>query len=144
MKTIDTYITEKLKIRKVTRNYKYKPKTREELIELVKMRMRNEGSDCDLNDIDTSLITDMSRIFAFSAFCGNISKWDVSNVTNMQWMFASASAFNQPIDNWDVSGVNDMSYMFDSAREFNQPIGDWDVSNVIAMVSMFENAGKFN
>jgi len=34
-----------------------------------------------------------------------ISDWDVSNVTNMSWMFYDATAFNQPIANWDVSKV---------------------------------------
>lgn len=113
MKTIYKYITEKLKIRKVTRSYNYKPKTREELIELVKMRMRNEGSDCDLNDIDTSLITDMSRIFAFSAFCGNVSKWDVSNVTNMTSMFNSTYKMTElDLSDWDFSNVEDITTMF--------------------------------
>ena len=45
-------------------------------------------------------------------FNGNISRWNVANVTSMYSMFAFAKAFNQPIGDWDVSNVTNMSYMF--------------------------------
>ena len=46
----------------------------------------------------------MSGMFYDSQFNGDISKWDVSNVTNMSVMF-SDSQFNGDISNWDVSNV---------------------------------------
>ena len=52
-------------------------------------------------------------------------------------MFAWSKFFNQPIGDWDVSNVTDMSYMFYGHQSFNQPIGDWDVSNVTDMYTMF-------
>ena len=39
---------------------------------------------------------------------GEISTWDVSNVTNMAWMFSEATSFNQPLNNWNVSKVTNM------------------------------------
>jgi surface protein len=48
----------------------------------------------------------------FSTFNEDISNWDVSNVTNMSWMFYDAESFNQDINKWDVSNVKDMSFMF--------------------------------
>jgi surface protein len=45
--------------------------------------------------------------------------------------------FNEPIGSWDVSNVTDVSYMFDGAKSFNQNIGSWDVSSVTDMGSMF-------
>jgi surface protein len=38
-----------------------------------------------------------------STFNQDISSWDVSNVTDMRWIFWEASAFNQDISSWDVS-----------------------------------------
>ena len=71
----------------------------------------------------------MSYMFAFS-YCYDIdvSGWDVSNVTDMSYMFAD-SEINIDVTDWDVSNVTDMSYMF-KCSEFNFDISHWDVSNV--------------
>ncbi|MGK0380009.1 MAG: surface protein, partial [Patiriisocius sp.] len=52
-----------------------------------------------------------------------------SGITNMATMFYEKS-FNQDISSWDVSSVTDMQYMFYYASLFNQDIGAWDVSSV--------------
>ena len=57
--------------------YSCRPTSREELKEIIKERISKLGTDCDLNDIDTSLIKDMSYMFYESDFNGNISCWDV-------------------------------------------------------------------
>ena len=92
MKKINKYIVERLHINKDTGNhhYNYHPKTRDELKELVYKLINERGNKADLNDIDTSEITDMSHIFYYSKFNGDISEWDVSNVKkngNYVWMF---------------------------------------------------------
>ena len=75
---------------------------------------------------------------------GEISNWDVSNVTNMDDMFRSAESFNQPLNKWDVSNVTDMTSMFVNAQSFNQPLNNWNVSNVFDMSFMFAGAESFN
>ena len=40
----------------------------------------------------------------------------------MKFMFNGASAFNQDLSKWDVSAVTDMSYMFSGASAFNQKL----------------------
>ena len=95
MKSINIYIKEALKLGNNSR-YKYNPQTKKELKYLIKQRIKNEGNEVDLNDIDVSKITDMSSLFKWSEFNGDISKWDVSNVTNMIWMFGG-SEFNRDI-----------------------------------------------
>ena len=54
-----------------------------ELKELIKQRIKEQGPNCDLNDIDVSRVTDMSHLFFESSFNGDISKWDVSKVRVM-------------------------------------------------------------
>jgi len=53
----------------------------------------------------------MREMFLLSVFNGDISQWDVSNVTNMCCMFNN-SKFNRNISQWDVSKVNDKRDMF--------------------------------
>ena len=64
-------------------SHNYHPKTRDELKELVDKLIKERGNEADLNVIDTSEITDMDELFYNSDFNGNISDWDVSNVTTM-------------------------------------------------------------
>ena len=113
------------------------------LKQLIKIGQTLFGNDGNFNWIDTSKITDMSRLFYNSYFNGHIELWDVSNVTDMKLMFYSSN-FNQPIGDWDVSSVTDMQGMFCCANKFNQPIGDWDVSDVTNMHGMFFKASEFN
>ena len=129
---------------------KYKPTTKTKLKKLV----FTDG--IKLYDVDTSLITDMSKLFYESKrkdFEG-IEDWDVSNVTNMDMMFAymgynmlvrySSIDFDQDLSNWNVSKVTSMNNMFAYCSNFDQPLDNWDVSNVEDMSFMFCGAKEFN
>ena len=149
MISINQYIIEKLKIRK--QSYKYHPQTKEELNEIIKERIINNGSDCNLNDIDVSKIKDMSYLFSkvhnsngeiIQTFNGDISGWDVSGVEDMTGMFIG-SKFNGDISDWDVSRVKVMDEMF-RLSEFNGNISDWNVSNVESAYAMFYGCETFN
>ena len=89
MKSLTHYIQEKLIIKKnKSTNYKYFPQTKEELKEIISKRIKEEGNRVDLNNIDVSNIIDMSYLFSGNKnFNGDISYWDVSNVTFMFGMF---------------------------------------------------------
>ena len=89
---------------------------KKELIGFIKQRIKEQGPKCDLNDIDVSKVTDMSHLFYWSKFNGDISKWDVSKVEGMNGMFNN-SLFNDDISKWDVSNVEDMYCMF-----YNSPL----------------------
>jgi len=116
MKSINSFITEKLIINKNIKfkQYSYYPKDKEELKELVDKLIDERGNNADLNDIDTSGITDMSKMFYKSEFDGDISDWNVSNVTNMYKMFTSSkfTGKNGDISNWDVSNVENAFAIF--------------------------------
>ena len=113
--------------------------------DVVNFSIKALGNKANLNWMDTSKVTDMSELFSgdyihviFNPFNGDISGWDVSNVTNMSNMFLM-SAFNGDISNWDVSSVTTMFGMFWCSK-FNGDISRWDVSNVTTMNSMFANS----
>ena len=112
-----------------------RPTMKDELKELIRRRMNEQGPSCDLNDIDVSKVTDMSHLFAYSDFNGDISKWDVSKVRNMSSMFAN-SKFDGDISKWDVSNVQDMSEMF-AYSKFSGDIDKWDVRRVANMRDIF-------
>ena len=123
MKTLKLYITEALRVNRNTKeNYhNYHPKTTDDLRKLVNKLIKERGENADLNDIDTSEITDMEGMFYGSKFKGNISKWDVSKVQNMRNMFYK-SKFNGDISKWDVSKVKNITGMFvNSPLEKNPP-----------------------
>ena len=136
-----------------------------ELSNAIKKIVRKNSIHCSLNDIDTSKIESMSDLFEYKKFDGDISKWDVRNVTDMACMFKYSSytgkngdiskwdvrkvtnmysmfiksKYNGDISEWDVSNVKDMRYMFQSS-DFNGDISKWDVSNVRDMNNMFNNS----
>ena len=88
MKTLQNYIIEKILINKNSKiEHMYHPNTKDELTKIIKQKIESEGNECDLNDIDTSNITDMSYLFEYTDFNGDLSKWNVSNVTDMRGMF---------------------------------------------------------
>ena len=99
----------------------------------------------DISSWDVSNVTSMSRMFATANnFNQDIGIWDVSNVTDMYGMFRQTKNFNQDISDWNVENVTNMSQMFSLAIKFNQDIGNWDVSSVTNMSYMFSNAENFN
>ena len=105
---------------------------------IVEQEILRLGYYADLNHIDVSQVTDMSDLFRYSQFNGDISCWDVSNVKYMEAMFYE-SEFNNDISKWDVSNVQNMSHMFQESP-FNGNISNWNVSNVRSMRCMFCNS----
>ena len=91
--------------------YSCQPKDKEELKDIIQKRILDEGYKCDLNDIDTSLITDMSWLFYESEFNGDISKWNMSNVKDMSYMFYR-SRLNKDISKWKINKDCDNYHMF--------------------------------
>ena len=76
---------------------------------------------------------------------GEMNSWNVSNITTMNFLFASYPSITIPsIIKWDTRNVIDMQGMFLGIPSFNQPIGNWNVSNVINMDSMFFGCETFN
>ena len=113
------------------------PETKEELMQMIKKEIWENGWNCDLNHIQTHKITDMSNLFMYAnRFNGDISKWDTSNVENMDGMFYY-SDFNGDISKWNVSKVKNMEYMF-SLSNFKNDISSWKINPKCNTKDMFD------
>jgi len=83
----------------------------------------------------------MVSMFRDCPFNQDISTFDMSGVTDMQYMFDNNSVFNQDISGWDVSGVtnpDNMRYVFRNATAFDQNLNAWDVSTIPSLPLDFE------
>ena len=109
MKHLNTYITEYIIKKKLDKpinsedHYEYYPKTKDELIYNIKNLIKQDIYD--FNCIDTSEITDMSNLFSDSYIDGNTERIIIKDM-------------NINISNWNVSNVTNMSYMFDNCTDF--------------------------
>ena len=177
MKQINQFINEYIVKKKLDKpidsedHYEYYPETKKELIKNI-VEVFNSGKT-NLNCIDTSKITDMSNLFdsgnynksldnidiskwnvsnvkymqfmfdGYENFNCDLSKWDVSNVENMKGMFSWCIKFNCDLNKWNVNNVTNMDFMFDNCKNFDCNLSNWDVHNVISMKYMFANCVNF-
>ncbi|MFA5743377.1 MAG: BspA family leucine-rich repeat surface protein, partial [Candidatus Nanoarchaeia archaeon] len=108
---------------------------------------RNSGISIvpSMNDWDVSNITNMNFMFSGALhFNQNISSWDTSKVSTMEYMFTNANVFNQNVNNWNISSVTKMQFMFSGAAAFNQELSSWDTSKVTDMSYILNGAAAFN
>ena len=97
--------------------------------------------DSNIQDAVNLWISDQQA--AISSY-GNISEWDVSDVTDMSQLFKNKQNFNDDISAWNTSNVTNMAWMFgvnngtNGLGDFNQDLSAWDVSNVKNMAAMFK------
>ncbi|CEA12088.1 hypothetical protein MCCPF38_00731 [Mycoplasma capricolum subsp. capripneumoniae] len=62
--------------------------------------------------------------------------WNVSKVTEMNYMFQNAPSFNQDISNWNTSNLKLAYAMFQEATSFDQNINTKEVSVVIKNIKL--------
>jgi surface protein len=93
---------------------------------------------------DVSNVTDMSYLFSFTPFNQSLSTWNTTHVTSILGMFDNATAFNQPVANFNVSHVTNFSSVFHNASSFNQPLNSWDTSLSNSFSGTFQGATAFN
>ena len=75
-------------------------------------------------------MADMSWMFSHAkSFCGDISRWNVSNVEDMGCMFYGASSFSGDVSGWEVSNVYDMSEMFHATTALSSVFVEMQVSS---------------
>lgn len=129
MNTIHKYLSTKIKHSKIKVN-----DDNDEIYKVVKSELERLGSDADLNHIDVSKVTSLYHVFhlmdSIKDLNPDISKWNVSNVTNMSGLFYECKSFNCDLSEWDVSNVWTMNYMFYKCKSFDQYLSNWNVEKV--------------
>ena len=104
----------------------------------------------DISKWNVSNVNNMSYIFSEyeSISIPDISKWKVSKLTNMSGMFYNCVHLTSlpDISNWDISNVKDISKIFDECKSLKSlpDISKWDTSDIIDMSYMFHNCWFLN
>ena len=80
------------------------------------------GDDCNNKDTNFIINDDNIKLLVNDWFSnkelityihGDISEWDVSEVTDMNRLFNNRTEFNEDISKWNVGNVTNMEGMFD-------------------------------
>lgn len=148
MKSLNKYITEKLKVSK--KQYIYKPNNKHELSNIIVEHFNNNNTD--LTDIDVSLVTDLSLLFTVYDLTQSIKKnniesfdvsnWDISNCDSIYNIFDGLETIKYiyGLETWDVSNVGDFSEIFFSCKSLKEVnLSNWNIKNMFTCYSMFEN-----
>lgn len=152
MKQLNRYITEKLVINKDTQDskeYKYTPKNRWELMGIIDKLLEERGPNANLNDIDVSHIDDLAQVFKnnkhHKIYNIDISEWDVSNATDMAEMFSGCKDVNCDLSSWKVDNVKSFVRMFSGCKNF-EGIGleKWNPIHVTHTTQMFWECESLN
>jgi surface protein len=93
----------------------------------------------DLSGWDVSNVSNMGGMFVnCNQFNGNVTTWNTSSATTMEQMFAGANNFNRDIGNWNVSNVSNFKWMFSGTSSFDQDLSNWNISSATTMEGMFD------
>lgn len=121
--------------------YKYHPKDREQLIDLVDQRISENPQKPYLLDIDTSQIISMSAVFSSCESIEelDLSTWNTSNVASMSWMFGNCKSLKKiDLSSFDTSNVIYMNCMFYNCKNLSEiDLSNFNTSKVSNMHSMF-------
>ena len=105
----------------------------------------NSGSlsKFDGTNLDVSNVTNMSYMFSVNQISdlSSLANWNVANVTNMSYMFSVNQISDlSSLANWNTGNVTDMSRMFTSNQISDLgPLANWKVDNARDMSQMFGN-----
>lgn len=98
---------------------------------------------CDVADFDTSNVTTMSQMFdrCIALVDLDISKFDLSNCINIDWMFQNCESITSiNVSSWDVSNVLTAIATFHKMYKLRSlDVSNWKMAQVKVCASMFDN-----
>ena len=102
-----------------------------------------------IRDWDVSSITTMSHLFDTrrnpnaSHFNADLSRWNVSQVTDMRSLFRGCAAFESDLSGWDLSKVRRLDFAF-AETFFNSDISSWHTPALVNLTMAFAENAAFN
>ncbi|MBO5003831.1 MAG: BspA family leucine-rich repeat surface protein [Clostridia bacterium] len=149
---IQEFLVNKKINKKIDQNvYKYFPKDKKELQEVIIQLLKS--NQYDLNCIDVSNIRDFGYLFynvrtslhnmhllnKLHLSKIDISLWNVSKAIDMRYMFDYCDFItNQDFSSWDVSNVENMSFMFNGCINFvGNGLDSWNTKSLKQASKMF-------
>ena len=146
MKSFTSYVNEKLILNKSLIKEKITVSSKSELKNYIESYIEKTGNEdyINLNNVDISALKDLTRLFRSYKFKYIvISKWDVSNIENMMFMFPKTLE-KVDLSDWDVSNVQNMDGMFAGCKNLSEigNISKWDTRSLKSAKSMFEECEK--
>lgn len=93
---------------------------------------------CSATDQPTITTTNFQQLFrnCFNVVSG-IGNFDISSVTSLLFAFYRATSFNEDLSKWDVSNVTNFGYCFERSG-IDQNFAAWDMSSATSVVRMFK------
>ena len=116
--------------------------TNEQLKEYLKSEIEKQGENVVIQNLDVSLVEDMSELFykiAYKVKSLNLSGWKTSGAKDMRAMFWGCYSLESlDVTGWDTSNVKSMKGMFYKCSDLKSlDLSGWDTSNVENMKEMF-------
>ena len=101
--------------------------------------------NADLSKWDISRVSDLTTAFKNAvAFNADLSLWDTSELTTLYSSFYNAKLFNSDISKWKLSKLIHLTDTFQQAESFNVDVSKWDVRTLNYMTRAFKQATSFN
>ena len=73
----------------------------------------------------------------------DVSNWDVSNVSTMEFAFRNSPITTLDVSNWNTQSLTNAAYIFQNAI-FSPDVSNWNMSNVTTIRDMLRNTNLFD
>ena len=118
--------------------------SKKELREYLKSEIKRQGKNVVIQNLDVSLIEDLSDLFvdiANRVKTLDLSGWNTSNVENMSYMFYCCARLESlNLSGWDTSSAKTMHGMFYHCESLESlDLSGWNISDVDDMSYMFSD-----
>ena len=128
-------------------NLHYRVKSKKQLMDIIDNLSQISPNDIDLNWIDISNLTDLTRVFAkLKNLNIDCAKWDTRHVEKFNYIFAFSSNTTIKANNWQFDSAKEFDGMFYMCKTLNVEIDaeQWNSKNVKTMQNMFHGCTNRN